>query len=153
MSGLDRTVLDQLDPELALGRIKSDLQSDFILSPHYAAVFEYIGDQLWGELEANLRNGTYEPALPIIIEVPKANGITRPGAILNPTDRLIHQALIDTLALIGEAQLDAVICELIMVQNHPNTSGLLFSLRQDTSRFQKSARVSQLGVVIPMLTL
>jgi hypothetical protein len=106
MPGLDRTVLDQIDPELALGRIKNDLPSDFILSPHYGAVFEHVGAQLWGELEASLRSGNYEPSLPIILEVPKANGITRPGAILNPTDRLVYQAIVDILAPIGEAQLD-----------------------------------------------
>jgi hypothetical protein len=108
MPGLDRTVLDQIDPELALGRIKNDLPSDLILSPHYSAVFEHVGDQLWVELKATLRNGNYEPSLPIILDVPKANGITRPGAILNPTDRLVYQAIIDILAPIGEAQLDRV---------------------------------------------
>ena len=57
MPGLDRTVLDQIDPQLALGRIKNDILSDFILSPHYGAIFEHVGDQLWGGLETG-KKGT-----------------------------------------------------------------------------------------------
>lgn len=106
MPGLDTGVLDQLDIDLALRRIKTDVTSDFILSPHYSAVFENVGDDLWDQISTELRDGRFEAALPIEIEVPKPNGITRPGTILPPADRILYQALVDFVSEIGEAQLD-----------------------------------------------
>jgi hypothetical protein len=106
MPGLDPEILEQIDPDLALGRIQTNLKTDFIFSPHYAAIFEYVGDELWEQLHSNLRSGNFEPELPITVEVPKANEITRPGSILRPADRFIYQALIDVIAPIAETKID-----------------------------------------------
>jgi len=98
MVGIDYSVLEQFDYELALGRIVNDLKSDFILSPHYSHIFKFSYEELWHRVDTDLRSGTYEPDLPITIEVPKPNGLTRPGSILKPPDRFVFQALIDIIS-------------------------------------------------------
>jgi Reverse transcriptase (RNA-dependent DNA polymerase) len=103
--GLDRAILDTLDTDVALGRIKRDLISDFIPSPHYAVVFEHAGADLFDLLRTRLISGQYEPQSPIVLEVLKASGATRPGAVLVPEDRLIYQLLADALAPVIETQI------------------------------------------------
>jgi hypothetical protein len=75
--------------------VKADIRSDFILAPHYNAVFNHAGDDLWDQLKQKLRAGTYQPELPITMSVPKERFFTRPGSILRPADRFMYQALID----------------------------------------------------------
>jgi hypothetical protein len=106
MPGLDQAVIDQIDHELALNRILTDVKSDFIIAPHYSAVYANVGDLLWDQVRQSLRSGKFEPNLPITIEVPKPSGLTRPGSILSPADRLVYQALIDTIAPFAEQELD-----------------------------------------------
>jgi len=106
MPGLDASVLKSLDPTLALGRINTDIQTDFIVAPHYSAIYAHVGEELWDEVMRSLRSGTYEPVLPITIDIPKKTGLTRPGSILNPFDRVVYQALIDSIAPTAESQLD-----------------------------------------------
>jgi hypothetical protein len=106
MPGLDPAVLDTINPEQALGRINNDLKTDFILSPHYAAVFAHVGGDLWDQVSTALRSGRFDPDLPITIEVPKPNGLTRPGSILKPADRLVYQVLTDVIAPVADAQID-----------------------------------------------
>ena len=106
MPGLDRDVLTNLNPKLAIGRIKTDVQTDFVLAPHYSAVYEHAGDELWQHVGQVLGSGAYEPELPITIDVPKKSGLTRPGSILGPIDRLVYQAIVDLIATPAESQLD-----------------------------------------------
>jgi hypothetical protein len=80
--GIDRQVLESLDYNLAIKRIRNDLQSDFIYAPHLSAIFHKSADDLWDFLFHKLSRSQYEPRLPIILEVPKSNGFTRPGSIL-----------------------------------------------------------------------
>jgi hypothetical protein len=103
--GLDKGALKSLDAGVALGRIRQDLASDFIPAPHYAAVFENAGEDLFDQLRSRLSSGQYEPQGPIVLEVLKATGATRPGAILVPEDRLIYQLLADQLAPVIETQI------------------------------------------------
>ena len=106
MPGLDPQIIDQLNPKLAVGRIKTDIHTDFILAPHYSAVYEHAADDLWEVTRRQLRSGAYEPELPITIDVPKRNGLTRPGSILSPSDRLIYQAIVDLIAPAAESEID-----------------------------------------------
>jgi len=106
MPGIDSNVLGMIDPELSLSRIRYDVRSDFILSPHYSSVYANVSDDLWSDLSSSLRSGSFEPDLPITIEVPKRSGLTRPGSILFPKDRLVYQALADLLAPLAEDHLD-----------------------------------------------
>jgi len=106
MPGLDQGILNQLDQSLAIGRILTDVNSDFIIAPHFSAVYANVEQELWDGLISDLRSGNYEPELPITIEVPKPSGLTRPGSILFPRDRLIYQAIVDFCAPLVENALD-----------------------------------------------
>lgn len=97
MFGLDNTIIKKMDYKIAIERIVHDINSDFILAPHYNAIFEHASEELWQLLKTQLNNGKYNPLLPITIEVPKKSGLTRPGVIFNPIDRLLYQLLIDLM--------------------------------------------------------
>ncbi len=106
MYGLDPALVDSIDFGLSIGRIKTDVLTDFILAPHYSAVYEYTADELIERVKTLLRNGDYAPELPIKADIPKPSGLTRPGAILLPMDRLVYQMLVDKIGEQAEAQLD-----------------------------------------------
>lgn len=95
MPGLDRRIIAQIDHESVIAHVKADIRSDFILAPHYNAIFNRAGDELWDKLKQQLRAGTYQPQLPITMSVPKERFFTRPGSILRPSDPLMYQALVD----------------------------------------------------------
>lgn len=103
---LIETAVDSLDIDLGLSRIKNDLQSDFIYAPHLSAVYLLAGNELSTGLISKFKDGTFEPALPITIDVPKASGFTRPGSILLPYDRLAYQLVVDSLAVTADEHLD-----------------------------------------------
>ncbi len=106
MFGIADDSLNLLNPELALGRIRTDVLTDFVLSPHYSAAYSHAPDELWEYVRTRLQSGQLEPNLPIVVEVPKPSRLTRPGAILPPVDRVVYQALVDAIAPIAELQLD-----------------------------------------------
>lgn len=106
MPGLDQKLIAQIDHTRVLEHIKTDIRSDFILAPHYNAIFVNAGDALWTRLRDLLKAGTYNPELPLCMSVPKERWFTRPGSILQPFDRFLYQALADNVAPILEAQLD-----------------------------------------------
>ena len=106
MPGLDKSVLDTIDFNLAVDRIKTDIKSDFIIAPHYNAIFINSRDELTTRTYENLNNGNYEVSLPITMSVPKKGGFARPGNILHPTDRLVYQILADSFAKTVEEQID-----------------------------------------------
>lgn len=85
---------------------RRDIRTDFILAPHYDAIFVKAGDELWARTHELLVSGKYNPELALTVAVPKPRGFTRPGSILAPIDRLLYQALADLLAPTLEAQLD-----------------------------------------------
>ena len=97
MPGLDRRIIAQIDHESVITHVKADIRSDFIIAPHYIAIFNRAGGELWDQLQQQLRAGTYQPELPITISVPKERFFTRPGSILRPADRFIYQALVDNV--------------------------------------------------------
>jgi len=98
MTGLAREIIEGLDPALSLKRIKNDIQTDFIFAPHLNAIYVLVGEILWDRLSAKLKSGEYESSLPYTLEVPKSSGLSRPGSILNPFDRLAYQVVVDSLA-------------------------------------------------------
>lgn len=95
MPGLDREVVNEIDWERAVQNILLDARSDFILSPHFDLIYNRASQNLIEKTIQNLRSGTYQPRLPITFSVPKSNFLTRPGSILEPQDRLVHQALLE----------------------------------------------------------
>ena len=54
-----------------------------------------------------MRSGSYHPSTLITSEVPKPSGMTRPGSILRPLDRMLYQAIADYVAPVVDSQLDA----------------------------------------------
>ena len=106
MPGLDQKVVDLIKAKRVIERIKIDVRTDFIVAPHYNAIFLKAGDYLWGRAQELLRSGNYVPALPHTISVPKERGFARPGSILSPIDRFVYQALIDLASPALEKQLD-----------------------------------------------
>jgi hypothetical protein len=106
MPGLDKKILDLIEPAKVMERVKIDIRTDFILAPHYNAIFIKAGAELWARVYEQLKSGHYQPDLPHTLSVPKERGFTRPGSIPSPPDRLVYQALIDIASPALEAQLD-----------------------------------------------
>jgi retron-type reverse transcriptase len=106
MPGLDRTVLDSVDSAVAIARVRRDIRTDFILAPHFDAIFLKAADELWARTYELLSSGRYTPEPVLTVAVPKPRNFTRPGSILSPIDRLVYQALADIVAPTLEAQLD-----------------------------------------------
>lgn len=44
MRGMDPALVAEFDYGLAIGRIRTDVLTDFIFAPHYSAVFTYVAD-------------------------------------------------------------------------------------------------------------
>lgn len=118
--GLDIAAIKKIDWPLALKRVSHDLRSDFIYSPHLSFIYSKAGDELISALKSELTSGTFNPGVPLTIEVPKSFRIritvpsqrlgpnfSRPGSILLPRDRLLYQALADQAAPIIAAKTDA----------------------------------------------
>lgn len=106
MPGIAKEVLDQFDSEVSRKRIQSDIKTDFIIAPHYNAIFLKAFDELWSRTYEELNSGKYQPSLPITMSIPKKGGFSRPGSILYPTDRLVYQLMADATAEIVEKQSD-----------------------------------------------
>lgn len=106
MRGLDSSLVDTLDFETALGRIRTDILTDFVLAPHYSAVFVHAPDQLIDITKRLLRSGQYAAGIPIKVEIPKANGLSRPGCLPTLVDRVVYQLLVDAISPEAESQLD-----------------------------------------------
>jgi len=106
MPGLDSKILKGIKHATVIERVKLDIRSDFILAPHFNAIFVSAGDELWSRLEEQLRSGKYSPELPLTISVPKERGFTRPGSILQPFDRFLYQALVDSVSRTLEKNID-----------------------------------------------
>jgi hypothetical protein len=107
MPGLDQNIIRKIDPKSVIAHVKADIRSDFILAPHYNAIFDRAPDDLWDQLRQLLRAGTYQPNLPITMSVPKERFFTRPGSILRPFDRFLYQALVDNILEQLEGGLDS----------------------------------------------
>ena len=106
MYGLDSTLAQTMNYESSLGRVRTDVLNDFLLAPQYSVVYTYAADQLIERVKTLLMSGYYTPELPLKVDVPKQTGLTRPGAILLPIDRLVYQVLVDTISEQAEVQLD-----------------------------------------------
>ena len=62
---MDGELLERLDFPRAIGRIKNDIVSDFILAPHYSIIYEHADVELIERLSTLLRNGAYSPRNPL----------------------------------------------------------------------------------------
>ena len=109
---------DTIDFESSLKRVKTNVATDFILPPHYSVVFEHAASELITYVKDVLKQGKYTPLLPIKTDVPKRSGLTRPGTILVPVDRLVYQALADLISSQVESNLDrSIVFSHVLITN------------------------------------
>jgi AcrR family transcriptional regulator len=117
--GLAPEEIDKINWDVALKRIIQDLKSDFVYAPHLSFIYNKAGKKLISALKQELKSGTFNPSVPLTIEVPKSFRIrvavaakrlgpnfSRPGSILLPRDRLFYQVLADRAGPIIQAKID-----------------------------------------------
>ena len=138
MPALDQGLIAGLDKDAAFARVLVDVETDFIFAPQYKLLYEFMKDELWGEIVSALRSGTYNPSPLITAEIPKPSGLTRPGSILFPSDRILYQALADRIAPQLDPQLDdgRVISYRLL---DPDPEGRMFEPRSDSYKRFKTA--------------
>ena len=138
MPGLDPTLIASLDKDTAFARVLVDVETDFIFAPQYKILYEFMKDELWDEIISALGSGTYSPSPLITAEVPKPSGLTRPGSILFPLDRVLFQALADMIAPQIDPQLDddRVMSYRLLI---PDPQGRMFEPRSDSYKRFKTA--------------
>lgn len=103
---MDPNLVDSLNFDLAIGHIRTDVLTDFIIAPQYSAIYTYVADESIEIVKRLLRNAEYNSSIPLRVEIPKASGLSRPGAILTPIDRIVYQLLVDAVGTLVESQLD-----------------------------------------------
>ncbi len=86
-----------LDLDLAYRRVKQDLKTDFIDYSIERQVFDHRREENLQQLGLEIE-GEYKPSLTKRIDVPKQNRTLRPGAVPRLKDRIVLQALIDSVA-------------------------------------------------------
>lgn len=146
MPGLDLNVVEGIDWGRAVQSILLDARSDFILSPHFDYIFNHAHDRLIEKTVRDLRSGGYQPRLPITFSVPKSNYLTRPGSILEPQDRLVHQAMIEAALPQIEENMDRARA----FSHVPNGENALFQpSHENWDRFQ--ARVREISKSSPFV--
>jgi hypothetical protein len=137
MPGLDPSLLSQLDFSLSSSRITKDIESDFVFAPHLKAIHTYARDEVVDRLSHKLRDGTFNFSLPLVLPIPKPSGLTRPGAILFPFDRLLYQILADTMATEIESQIDR---EHVFSNVYKNDDKMFEDLGPCYARFKQKIR-------------
>ncbi|MDI7230450.1 reverse transcriptase domain-containing protein [Leptospira santarosai] len=106
MPGLDRKTIASINFDKAVERILADVGSDFIYAPYLNFVYQFARKELIADVKSKLASGTFEFFQPITINVPKKTRLCRPGSILAPQDRLLYQALTDSIAKEVESNLN-----------------------------------------------
>lgn len=90
---LPAEIAGTINPELLAREIAGDLESDFIVAPHFAVLIKQDGATYVREVLQSLEKGYSGPRPPHTIFVPKTNGHFRPGSILEPFDRVVYHAV------------------------------------------------------------
>ena len=98
MVGLDHKITKSLNYDQAVKRILTDINTDFIFAPHFRYIYKNASKFLAHKLNEELGSGKFNFSLPLTMDIPKSSGLTRPGAILYPKDRLLYQVLADNMA-------------------------------------------------------
>lgn len=136
MIGLDPNIIKKINYKLTLARIINDASKDFIYAPHINAIYALAKEELWSHLSTKLKNGTFNPSLPISMEIPKPSGFTRPGSILKPYDRMSYQLTVDNIGPVAEKQLNrSRVFSNVLLKKDPKGS-MFKSTKECFSRFQ-----------------
>ena len=105
MPSLPASDLRLINPDVLAREIAWDIESDFVLAPHYAVVFKNNGKEFVETVLERLRSDYTGPMPPTTVLVPKARWHFRPGAILEPVDRVVYHAM-SSLALDAVGKFD-----------------------------------------------
>jgi hypothetical protein len=100
---------DILNWERAYKRVLKNSQSDFVPLRFDYWLLDQNPKGFIERAQKVLRDGRYNPSPLKIIEVPKSDLTTRPAAIAELDDRIIYQALVDSIAEIVEPQIQDVV--------------------------------------------
>ena len=98
MVGVDDKVTKSSNYDQAVKRILTDINTDFIFAPHFRYIYKNASKFLAHKLNEELGSSKFNFSLPLTMDIPKSSGLTRPGAILYPKDRLLYQVLADNMA-------------------------------------------------------
>lgn len=104
----DRLVVPQaLDLDSACARVMSQAQRDEVVDvlrwQDFRTTWPATRDAMLRELDTN----TYRVSTPQLVSVPKDNYLLRPLCVLSPRDRVLYEALLDSLGPAIDASLDA----------------------------------------------
>jgi hypothetical protein len=83
---------DLLDFEVAWARSRAEIART--AGPYELPLIEYDLASWLSELEYQVRTDAYSPVPIEITELPKAQGIVRPLAVMTPADRVVYAALV-----------------------------------------------------------
>jgi len=97
----------ELDLDEAMLSVLRESRHDEIPDVIRHADFNLAWPELREDLSTRLRNGTYTPRTPRIVEVPKSELATRPMAVLDMTDRILYQALMMDIGTKLDSELPA----------------------------------------------
>ena len=100
-----KKIIHELDFQTALRRIKYDSKFDFIQLPIEIVIYEHYFDDNIKFLIESIEDDSYVVKPLRKIWVPKRNFFLRPGSIPHLEDRLLFQAMIDSVASELEAQM------------------------------------------------
>ena len=106
MSGLDKKLVEKIDFDKSIERIKSDIKSDFIFAPHLDVIYDYGSQDLIKNLKDKLITRNFQCLSPITLDIPKKSRLSRPRSILLPLDRLLYQSLVDSMISEIEKNID-----------------------------------------------
>ncbi|MCA9803215.1 MAG: RNA-directed DNA polymerase [Cyanobacteria bacterium HKST-UBA02] len=106
MEIVDYNYLANLNFRSSAGRVRSDIRTDLVYAPHFSASFDVIPEEIFEHLRTLVKAHKFYASPPITLESPKRSGLTRPGSILDPLNRLLYQVLVDQIAVDGESQID-----------------------------------------------
>ena len=93
MPALPRSDASSIDADKLASEISRDIESDFIIAPHLSAVLKMSGADFVRSVLRDLESHYIGPQPPTTIMVPKPTGHFRPGAILEPFDRVVYHAI------------------------------------------------------------
>jgi hypothetical protein len=95
----------ELDLSLAWGRVQTDRVNDFFPDPLDHRDFRHQLEDSLQRIQFAVERQTYVPTEAIPYDVPKPEFFLRPASYLNTSDRVLYQALIDTMAETIEGKL------------------------------------------------
>ena len=92
---MSKAQAELLNLELAWKRVKLDIPHHvFIKNPFEVQLIEDDLSGYLGDLSARIRNDEYHPKPTYICNVPKGDGLVRPGSILSVDDRIVFYACV-----------------------------------------------------------